>query len=110
MQALTPTIKEAAMAEAHNSVHLTQLRTRLHIAIAVIARRAAIRETKAEMQRRGVKPAYVPYREIVAAANEYAAQHRAELIAEAKQIVAKWEAEGFFGRAKLKTFDQRATR
>jgi hypothetical protein len=78
------------MAEAHNSVHLTNLRTRLHIAIAVIAQRAAIRETKAEMQRQGRKPATIPHREIVAAANEYAAQHRAELIAEAKQTVERW--------------------
>jgi len=98
------------MTEASNSVHLTQLRTRLHIAIAVIARRAAIRETKAEMQRRGLKPACVPHREIVAAANEYLRNHRAELIAEAKQIVERWRVEGFFGKryANIKTFDQRA--
>jgi hypothetical protein len=94
------------MAESHNRVHLTQLRTRLHIAISVIARRAAIRETKAEMQRRGLKPAYVPHREIVAAANEYLRNHR-ELIAEAKQTVARWQAEGFFGRAKLSSPAQR---
>ena len=29
-------------------------------ALAVIARRAAIRETKAEMQRQGLKPMYTP--------------------------------------------------
>jgi hypothetical protein len=95
------------MAKATDSVHLTNLRTRRQIAIAVIAQRAAIRETKAAMQRQGRKPATIPHREIVAAANEYAAQHRAELIAEAKQIVAKWEAEGFFGRAKLNNNAQR---
>ena len=39
------------MAEATDSIQLAKLRTRLHIAIAVIARRAAIRETKAEIQR-----------------------------------------------------------
>ena len=44
------------MAEATDSVHLAKLRTRLHIAIAVIARRAAIRETKAALQRQGRKP------------------------------------------------------
>jgi hypothetical protein len=86
------------MAEAHNSVHLTQLRTRLHIAIAVIARRAAIRETKAEMQRRGQKPATVPHRDIVAAAKGYLRDHREELIAEAKVVVERWRLEGFFGK------------
>ena len=47
------------MAEATDSVHLTNLRTRRQIAIAVIARRAAIRETKAERQRQGRKPATI---------------------------------------------------
>jgi hypothetical protein len=86
------------MVEATDSVHLTQLRTRLHIAIAVIARRAAIRETKAEMQRRGQKPQTIPHRDIVAAANEYAAQHREALTAEAKEVVERWAREGLFGK------------
>jgi hypothetical protein len=89
------------MAEAHNSVHLTQLRTRLNIAIAVIARRAAIRETKAEMQRQGRKPATIPHRDIVAAANVYLRDHREELIAEAKEVVERWAREGT-GREGLK--------
>ena len=67
-------------------------------ALAVIARRAAIRETKAEMQRQGRKPATIPHRDIVAAANEYLRNHRAELIAEAKQTVERWRLEGFFGK------------
>ena len=48
------------MAEVNASLHLTQLRTRLNTAIAVIAQRAAIRETKAAMQRQGRKPATIP--------------------------------------------------
>ena len=52
----------------------------------------------------------MPHREIVAAANDYLATHRNELIAEAKQIVERLQAEGFFGKrcANIKTFDQRA--
>jgi hypothetical protein len=65
-------------------------------AIAVIAQRAAIRETKAAMQRQGLKPATIPHREIVAAANGYLRDHRAELVAEARAIVARWEADGMF--------------
>jgi hypothetical protein len=104
------------MTEAHNGVHLTQLRTRLHIATAVIARRAAIRETKAAMQRQGRKPATIPHRDIVAAANEYLRNHRAQCIEEAQVIVARWQAEGVFGprggirspRASLSSSAQRA--
>jgi hypothetical protein len=96
------------MAEATDSVHLTNLRTRRQIAIAVIARRAAIRETKAEMQRQGRKPATIPHRDIVAAAKGYLRDHP-ECFAEAQAIVARWEAEGFFRprRAKLTTNAQR---
>ena len=86
------------MVEAHNSVHLTKLRTRLNIAIAVIAQRAAIRETKAEMQRQGRKPQTIPHRDIVAAANVYLTEHREALIAEAKEVVERWRLEGFFGK------------
>jgi hypothetical protein len=99
------------MAEAHNSVHLTKLRTRLHIAIAVIAQRAAIRETKAEMQRRGQKPATIPHRDVLTAAKGYLRDHP-ECFAEAQAIVAQWEAEGFFRprRANLSSYAQRAAR
>ena len=44
----------------------------------------------------------MPHREIIAAADAYLADHRAELIAEATPIVERWQAEGFFGkRARL---------
>jgi len=44
-----------------------------------------------------MKPQYMPRREIVALAEEYLAKHRAELIAEAREIVDQWQAEGVFG-------------
>ena len=43
------------------------------------------------------KPQHFAMREIVALAKEYLAGHRAELIAEAKEIVERWRAEGVFG-------------
>jgi hypothetical protein len=51
----------------------------------------------------------MPAREISLRAEQYLAEHRASLIAEATQTIERWQAEGFFGkRAKLKSFDQRA--
>ena len=67
-------------------------------AVAVLARQRAIAAVKAALQRQGLKPQYMPRREIVAAANEYLAEHRAELINEAREIVERWQAEGFFGK------------
>jgi hypothetical protein len=46
----------------------------------------------------GLKPQYMPMREIVAIAEEYLAAHRAELVAEVRVIVDDWTAEGFFGK------------
>jgi hypothetical protein len=44
----------------------------------------------------------MPHREIIAAADAYLADHRAELIAEATPIVEGWRAEGFFGKRSIR--------
>jgi hypothetical protein len=89
------------MAEANDSVHLAKIRASMGAATITLARRAAIKATKAELKGRGLRPTHMPHRDIVVLADEYLAQHP-ELIAEARQIVARWQAEGFFGRrAKL---------
>ena|ERR1700730_8015001 len=82
-------------------------------AVSVLARRAAIKEAKRQLAARGLKPAHYSHREIVVMAEEIIladAQRRAEIIAEAKAIVAVWEAEGYFRprRAKLTTSAQSA--
>jgi hypothetical protein len=77
-------------------------------AVIVLARRAAIKEVKAAIQRQG-------RRKIVALAEDYLAANSAKLIAEAKAIVECWHAEGVFGprgsirppRANLSTSAQR---
>jgi hypothetical protein len=43
-----------------------------------------------------------PHREIIAAADAYLADHRAELIAEATPIVERRQAEGFFGKRSIR--------
>ena len=90
------------MAEANDSVHQAQVRATMGAATITLARRAAIKATKAELHAQGLRPNHIPRRDIVVRANEYLAQHRTELVAEAREIVERWTAEGFFGkRAKL---------
>jgi hypothetical protein len=46
----------------------------------------------------GLKPQYMPMREMAAMVEEYLDQHWPVLIAEARPIVDRWTAEGFFGK------------
>ena len=46
----------------------------------------------------GLKPHFVPIREMAAMVEEYLDQHWPVLIAEARPIVDRWTAEGFFGK------------
>ena len=97
------------MAEANDSVHLTQLRTRLHIATITLALQAAMKITKHQLRAQGLKPMYMPHRELRVRAEPYLRDHREELIAEAKEVVERWRLEGFFGkRAQLSSPAQRA--
>jgi hypothetical protein len=90
------------MAEANASLHLTHLRASMGMAVNVLARQAALKVAKAKLQAQGLRPTHFSHRELVVRADAYLDQHREELIADAKQIVARWQAEGFFGkRAKL---------
>jgi hypothetical protein len=88
-------------------------------AVAALVQRSAVEATKHELRAKGIKPQHMPMREIVAMAKDYIAQHRAELIAEARPIVDRWTEEGFFGKRaarsvrnvpKLRTLDDREQR
>ena len=63
----------------------------------VLARRSAVKAVKRQFQAQGLKLHRMAHREIVAAANDYLANHP-ELIAEAKETVLRWQAEGVFGK------------
>ena len=89
------------MAEATNSVHLAKLRARL-------TSPPALKATKANLRAQGLKFTHFSRRDIVVRADAYLGEHREELIAEAKQIVERWERQGFSGRrAALNTGAQR---
>jgi nucleotide-binding universal stress UspA family protein len=79
-----------------------QLRASMSLATHTLARQAALKAAKAKLQAQGLRPTHFSHRELVVRADAYLDQHREELIADAKQIVARWQAEGFFGkRARL---------
>jgi hypothetical protein len=89
------------MAEAnHRLQHAPasdQLRATMSRAVVVLAQQRAVKEAKAQLRDRGLKPQHYSHREIVALAEEYLAQHREELIKEAKETILRWQAGGMFG-------------
>jgi hypothetical protein len=72
-------------------------------AVRVLAMHTAQREVKDAIRREGkVKLCKVPARDITAMAKARLfedAEYRAKLIADAKQVVEQWRAQGFFGKA-----------
>jgi hypothetical protein len=63
------------MAEATDSVHLAQLRTRLHCAAITIALQRAMNLTKHKLRAQGYKVNHFPHRELKVRAEQYLAQH-----------------------------------
>jgi hypothetical protein len=86
------------MAEAATTLAQAQLRTRLHCAAYTLALQAAIRATKLRLRAKGFRVSDFTRRELVAHAEVYLADHREELIAEAREMVERWRQEGFFGK------------
>jgi hypothetical protein len=83
------------MIETIPSVQQVALRARLAQAAITLAKREA--EKAVALKGRGLKPQYIPRREIVIMAKAYLAAHP-ELIAEVKPIIERWRREGFFGK------------
>ena|SRR6476620_1556269 len=94
------------MAEATKSAHQAQVPASMGAAAYTLARYAAIKAPKAALRRQGLRVSHFSQRDLVVRAEAYLADHREELMAEAKLTVERWQAEGFFG-AKLNTDAQR---
>ncbi len=73
------------MVEANR--RLQETTDRAQRAAIVLARQRAIKEGKRQFQKQGLKPQHIARKVIVVAADEYLAEHRAELISEATEIV-----------------------
>ena len=87
------------MDEANHTLHQAPNQARLRtmsVAVMVLARRNAVKAVEQQFRAQGVKLQRMAHREVVAAAGEYLANHP-ELIAEAKETVLRWQAEGVFG-------------
>jgi len=96
------------MVEAAKSYH-ERAGLRLRLAVAVLARQAAIKATKAALRAKGLKLSHLRQKDIVAMAEEYLVHHP-ELIAEAKETALRWQAEGVFGkRGGIRNPDRRAS-
>jgi hypothetical protein len=83
---------------APDSKRQAQVRASMGMAVNVLARQAALKVAKAKLQAQGLRPTHFSHRDLVIRAQQYLAEHRAELIAEATPIVERWGVEGFFGR------------
>ncbi len=69
----------------------------MHAAVFKLAKREALKAIKRQMHAEGLRLSQIPLKVISEAAAEYLARHRSELIADAKAIVERWNAEGRFG-------------
>jgi hypothetical protein len=84
--------------QAPATSHAQRLAQRQAQAVAVLAKRREIAATRKRLRGMGLKPHFVPIREMAAMVEEYLDQHWPVLIAEARPIVDRWTAEGFFGK------------
>ena len=78
------------MAEATQAYHKRDLNS--GVAIARLARQAARKAVKCQLQAQGIKPLSFSMREIIVTADAYLRDHP-ELIAEARQRCAKFESD-----------------
>jgi hypothetical protein len=85
-------------APTRDSKRQAQARASMAHATITLARHSALKATKRQLQAQGLKVNHFSRRDLVARAEVYLADHREELIAEAKPIVERWRVEGFFGK------------
>ena len=87
----TTTIGAIVMATRSLSPKQIQERTQQHRqAVMVLARRCARKAVERQLQEQGLKPRYMALREINLFAQDYLAQHREQLRAEAEHAIATW--------------------
>jgi hypothetical protein len=86
------------MAEATQRLQQDKLHASMGMATPTLALQAAMKAAKHQLQAQGLRPTHFSHRDLVIRAEAYLADHREELIAEAKEIVERWRGEGFFGK------------
>jgi hypothetical protein len=68
---------------AKDSVHQAQLRASMAHATLTLARQRAMKVAKRQLQAQGLRPSHFSLRDLLIRADQYLAEHREELIAEA---------------------------
>ncbi len=77
---------------------LMRLFAERHRATQTLAHREAVKAVKQQLRARGIKLHTLKHREIISAADNYLAEHQAELIPAAQATVERWTLEGVFGK------------
>jgi hypothetical protein len=97
------------MAEANATLHLTPLRASMALDTNVRARQVALNAAKLKLRAQGFHVHEFSHRELRTYAEAYLADHREELITEAKADVERWTRKGLLGKryANIKTSEQR---
>jgi hypothetical protein len=87
------------MAEAKRTLpHTDQVERRLRATEMTLARWRAVKIAEQQLRSQGVRPQCMASAIIRGMADKYLAEHRAELVAEAVEIVERWRADGLFGK------------
>jgi hypothetical protein len=94
---------------APDSKRQAQVRASMGMAVNVLARQAALKEAKHQLSARGFRPTQFSHRDLVIRAEAYLAEHREDLVAEAREIVDHWQAAGVFGKRGGVHFTRRAS-
>jgi hypothetical protein len=97
------------MAEATQRLQQDKIRASMSLATHTLALQRAMNLTKRQLQAQGLKPNHFSLRDLRVRAEAYLADHREELIADAKQIVERWRVEGVFGKRGGIHFTRRAS-
>jgi hypothetical protein len=97
------------MAEATQRLQQDKIRASMSLATHTLALQRAMNLTKRQLQAQGLKPNHFSLRDLRVRAEAYLADHRAELIAEAREIVERWRVEGVFGKRGGVHFTRRAS-
>jgi hypothetical protein len=97
------------MAEATQRLQQDKIRASMSLATNVLARQAALKAAKHQLQAQGFRVSQFSHRELTLRAEAYLAAYREELIADAQRIVERWQAEGVFGKRGGIHFTRRAS-
>jgi hypothetical protein len=99
---------EPINAPTPDSKRQAQVRASMSLATMTLARQAALKAAKAKLQAQGLRVSQFSRRELTLRAEACLAAHREEPIAEAREIVERWQAEGMFGKRRGIHFTRRA--